>query len=210
MKRIESMNRDDPAPISFPWFTAFLGYSLAGILLQGSWLLGLTFFYGVTAPWTDWLFQAIAGGVAGLTTALVLEQILSLPAKTLRGSLAGGWAVIWTITHLVHISLLGSGLSAAGITTIINIVEALCLSAFMVIVLKTLRSTPDADFPPAGSAFWPWLIAYGAVIVFYRLFVPDFGRLTPSDVPVILLFSVAGNLLVGLLGTYLTGRFAVH
>jgi hypothetical protein len=200
------MNNNSTPSASFPWFTALIGYSLAGVILQGSWLVGLTFFYGVTAPWTDWLFKAVAGGVAGLTTALILEQTLSFPRHALRGPLAGGWAIVWIMTHLVHFSLLGSGLSAAGITTIINLVEGLSLAALMAAIIKTQYLTFHSDSPPTGSAFWPWVIAYGAVIVFYGLFVPDFGRLTPADVPLIVFFSVAGNLLVGLLGTHLTGR----
>lgn len=199
------MNHDKTHPTSFPLIIALLGYGLAGLLLQGSWLLGLTFFYGVTAPWTDWFFKAVAGLVAGLTTARVLEQNLALPRNALRSSLAGGWMIVWFITHLIHFSLLGSGLSAAGITTLINVLEGLFIASLMAATLNAQNVTDHAEKPlTLSSTFWPWLVAYGVVILFYRLFVPDFGRLTPSDVPVILLFSLAGNLIVGLLGTYLT------
>lgn len=85
------MNHNHNPSVPFPWFTAIIGYSLAGILLQASWLLGITFFYGVTAPWTDWLFKAVAGGVAGWTTALVLERKLLLPPNTLRVRLKCRW-----------------------------------------------------------------------------------------------------------------------
>lgn len=210
LKTVQSRNHNQNLSASFPWFTALSGHGLAGILLQGSWLLGLTFFYGVTTPWTDWLFKAMARGVAGLTTAMIFEQTLSFPLNSLRRPLAGGWAAVWIVTHLVHFGLLGSGLSAAGITTIINFLEGLLLASFMTATLTAYRSVKDGTSRPAlsGSTFWPWLIAYGAVILFYRLFVPDFGRLTPADVPLIVIFSMAGNLLVGLLGTGLTVQFA--
>lgn len=76
----------------------------------------------------------------------------------------------------------------------------------MTAILTAYRPVKEGIPQPTltGATFWPWLIAYGTVILFYRLFVPDFGRLTPADVPLILMFSVAGNLLVGLLGTQLT------
>lgn len=201
------MNHEQTTLPSFPWITALLGYGLAGILLQGSWLLGLTFLYGVTAPWTDWLFKALAGLVAGLTTARILEQRLDMLPHTLRSSLAVGWMIVWLITHLIHFSLLGSGVSAAGITTIINVLEGIFIASLMAATLNGQNVTRDAK--PSltmRSTFWPWLVAYGVVILFYRLVVPDFGRLTPADVPLILFFSVAGNLIVGLLGAYFTAR----
>ena len=201
------MHNDKISLSPFPLIIALMGYGLAGILLQGSWLLGLTFFYGVSAPWTDWLFTALAGVVAGLTTARVLEQSLGIAPNRLRSSLVAGWTIIWLITHMIHFSLLGSGLSAAGITTVINILEGLFIAALMAAALNAQNITENHERPwTMGSTFWPWLVAYGLVILFYRFFVPDFGYLTPADVPLILFFSVLGNLIVGLGGTYLTVR----
>lgn len=201
------MNHDKTPLTSFPLIIALLGYGLAGILLQGSWLLGLTFFYGVTAPWTDWLFTALAGTVAGLTTARILEQSLGIAPHSLRPSLVAGWTIIWLITHAIHFGLLGSGLSAAGITTIMNVLEGIFIAAMMASTLNAQSIAGNNERPlTVSSTFWPWLVAYGVVILFYRFFVPDFGRLTRADVPLILFFSVLGNLIVGLIGTYLTVR----